>query len=168
MNAWKRLVSRTCTRTCSFTYHMLVILFAFMYTIYHSKTTCIAFLLRNQMTSSHGLQLVAKKVANQPYRLFPIRSSSTTRLCSSTKGTQNVVTSSSVSPSPKSKKIAIVGGGLAGLSTAYHLLSYSISRNMEIPSITVIDKTTVGKGGASSVAGGYVVYMYVLSLLHLL
>lgn len=163
MNAWKRLVSRTCTRTCSFAYHvMITILFAFMYTIYHSKTTYMAFLLGNQMTSSHGLHLVAKNnVAKQPYRLFPSRStrSSTTRLCSSTKGSQHVVTSSSVSPSSKNK-IAIVGGGLAGLSTAYHLLTYSMTQNIDIPSITVIDKTTVGKGGASSVAGGYVVFWF--------
>ena len=54
-------------------------------------------------------------------------------------------------------KVAIVGGGLAGLSTAYHLLE--ISGNVEDRfrggiQITIFDKTSVGEGGASSVAGG--------------
>ena len=52
------------------------------------------------------------------------------------------------------KNIAIVGGGLAGLSTAYHLLRYSIDHNIVLPSLTIIDKAEPGKGGASSVAGG--------------
>jgi ribulose 1,5-bisphosphate synthetase/thiazole synthase len=49
-----------------------------------------------------------------------------------------------------SKNIAIVGGGLAGLSTAYHLLD-KLQGNVHI---TVIDKADPGEGGASSVAGG--------------
>ena len=47
------------------------------------------------------------------------------------------------------QNIAIVGGGLAGLSTAYHLL-----KNSPTSSITIFDKTLPGQGGASSVAGG--------------
>ena len=53
--------------------------------------------------------------------------------------------------------VAIVGGGLAGLSAAYHLLDISQcergdnSRGMQI---TIFDKAGVGEGGASSVAGG--------------
>lgn len=60
--------------------------------------------------------------------------------------------SSSPSPSPshpKRRNIAIVGGGLAGLSTTYHLLE-----RMDHVHITVIDKALPGQGGASSVAGG--------------
>ena len=52
--------------------------------------------------------------------------------------------------------IAIVGGGLAGLSTAYHLLDIA-SRDDDVRKglrITIFDKAKVGEGGASSVAGG--------------
>jgi len=48
-------------------------------------------------------------------------------------------------------KIGIVGGGLAGLSTAFHLLEKKSNVH-----VTILDKAPVGKGGASSVAGGYV------------
>jgi len=47
--------------------------------------------------------------------------------------------------------ISIVGGGLAGLSTAYHFLTKA---NNTSASVTIYDKHSVGKGGASSVAGG--------------
>lgn len=47
------------------------------------------------------------------------------------------------------KNIAIVGGGLAGISTAYHLLEKIDGSN-----ITIIDKAGPGEGGASAVAGG--------------
>mmetsp|Transcript_24781 Transcript_24781/g.37002 ORF Transcript_24781/g.37002 Transcript_24781/m.37002 type:complete len:487 (-) Transcript_24781:5652-7112(-) len=53
-----------------------------------------------------------------------------------------------------SKNIAIVGGGLAGLSTAWFLLTKSVKYNMDQPRITIIDKALPGQGGASSVAGG--------------
>lgn len=46
--------------------------------------------------------------------------------------------------------VAIVGGGLAGLSTAWHLLELS-SNPLQV---TIYDKCAVGKGGASAVAGG--------------
>ena len=45
--------------------------------------------------------------------------------------------------------IAIIGGGLAGLSTAYYLLEKAPGL-----SITVIDKGEPGTGGASAIAGG--------------
>lgn len=48
-------------------------------------------------------------------------------------------------------QISIVGGGLAGLSTAYHFLTKSDDRNA---SVTIYDKCPVGEGGASAVAGG--------------
>ena len=48
--------------------------------------------------------------------------------------------------------VAVIGGGLAGLSTAYHLLDIS-SNQMHI---TIYDKEKVGGGGASSVAGGLI------------
>lgn len=47
------------------------------------------------------------------------------------------------------KDICVIGGGLAGLSTTFHLLE----KNPDVR-VTIIDKTDVGKGGASSVAGG--------------
>ena len=46
-------------------------------------------------------------------------------------------------------RIAVVGGGLAGLSTAYHLLEKSLSSD-----ITIFDRQCPGAGGASAVAGG--------------
>lgn len=52
------------------------------------------------------------------------------------------------------RKLAIVGGGLAGLSTAFHLLE----KTPHTFQITIIDKAPVGQAGASSVAGGYVQY----------
>jgi len=57
------------------------------------------------------------------------------------------------------KKIAIVGGGLAGLSTAFHLLELATSSKGMSLDITILDKEPhAGIGGASAVAGGYVLY----------
>lgn len=59
------------------------------------------------------------------------------------------------------QNIAIVGGGLAGLSTAFHLLEKSESRCR----VTIFDTAPVGTSGASSVAGGYVpAFCFVLLL----
>ncbi len=52
--------------------------------------------------------------------------------------------------STKPENIAIVGGGLGGLSTAYHLRQ-ALGQDAQI---TIFDKCNVGEGGASSVAGG--------------
>ncbi len=53
------------------------------------------------------------------------------------------------------KNVAIVGGGLAGLSTTYHLLKKSKDEGEgENLHITIFDKAEPGQGGASSVAGG--------------
>lgn len=56
------------------------------------------------------------------------------------------------------KNIAIIGGGLAGLSAAYHLLDIAgnsgASASTPGMQITIYDKANVGKGGASAVAGG--------------
>lgn len=49
-------------------------------------------------------------------------------------------------------RVAVVGGGLAGLSVSYHL-SHACH-------VTIIDPCRVGCGGASAVAGGYVLYSY--------
>ena len=46
-------------------------------------------------------------------------------------------------------RVGIIGGGLAGLSTAYHLSLLSPSID-----ITIIDQNSPGTGGASAVAGG--------------
>jgi len=46
-------------------------------------------------------------------------------------------------------RVVVIGGGLAGLSTAYHLLEKSPSSD-----ITIIDQQSPGAGGASAVAGG--------------
>jgi NADPH-dependent 2,4-dienoyl-CoA reductase/sulfur reductase-like enzyme len=64
-------------------------------------------------------------------------------------------TSSSDSTEDYSKQpnnVAIIGGGLAGLSVAYHLLDLRQQGNPL--HITIYDKSNVGQGGASAVAGG--------------
>ena len=48
-------------------------------------------------------------------------------------------------------KVAVIGGGLAGLATVFHILEKRPETE-----VTVFDKTAIGTGGASSVAGGYV------------
>lgn len=54
------------------------------------------------------------------------------------------------------RRIGIIGGGLAGLSVAYHLLDISEknTENSDPLHIVIYDKAKVGEGGASSVAGG--------------
>jgi ribulose 1,5-bisphosphate synthetase/thiazole synthase len=47
------------------------------------------------------------------------------------------------------QRVGVIGGGLAGLSTAYHLLEKSPSID-----ITIVDRQSPGVGGASAVAGG--------------
>jgi hypothetical protein len=59
---------------------------------------------------------------------------------------------------PAPHNIAIVGGGLAGLSTAFHLLEKTVSLSSRCR-VTIFDTAHVGTAGASSVAGGYVPYM---------
>jgi hypothetical protein len=58
-------------------------------------------------------------------------------------------------PAPPPQNIAIVGGGLAGLSTAFHLLEKTERRDSRCR-VTIFDTAPVGTSGASSVAGGYV------------
>lgn len=65
----------------------------------------------------------------------------------------NALSTSTLGSTPKD--ICVIGGGLAGLSTTFHLLE----KNPHVR-VTVIDKTDVGKGGASSVAGGYVIFIH--------
>lgn len=48
---------------------------------------------------------------------------------------------------PRRPRCAVVGGGFAGLATAYHLAAYGSD-------VTVFDPNEVGTGGASSVAAG--------------
>ena len=75
-------------------------------------------------------------------------------------------TSSSDSDIPDAalKNIAIIGGGLAGLSTAFHLIEQQSSKNGSSRGgplkITILDKASgPGTGGASAVAGGYVIIL---------
>lgn len=61
-----------------------------------------------------------------------------------------------VQPAPK--RIAVIGGGLSGLATTYHLL-FSISRQLRKrsashPAVTIFDSRSPGTGGASSAAAG--------------
>ena len=53
------------------------------------------------------------------------------------------------------QKIAIVGGGLAGLSTAFHLLEKATQLYpVKSLDLSILDSHPVGTGGASAVAGG--------------
>lgn len=54
-------------------------------------------------------------------------------------------------PNTKGNNVAVVGGGLAGLSVSFQLLEKSRGTKMQL---TIIDKNLPGEGGASSVAGG--------------
>lgn len=56
--------------------------------------------------------------------------------------------------SSRPENVAIVGGGLAGLSACYQLLQKTLSTSGGVPNITIIDKAEPGVGGASSKAGG--------------
>jgi len=47
--------------------------------------------------------------------------------------------------------VGIMGGGLAGLSTAFHLLRRSQKKNLKV---TILDPAEIGTGGASAVAAG--------------
>ena len=66
------------------------------------------------------------------------------------------------------RHIRILGGGLAGLSMAYHLLS--LLQQQQQPSrfdITIYDTAhEIGTGGASAVAGGYVVILCISSCVY--
>lgn len=79
---------------------------------------------------------------------FFVKPTKTAYISSNNKIKQNRICLSSSSSPPET--VAIIGGGLAGLSTAYHLLD-KLGGNVRI---TVIDKAEPGQGGASSVAGG--------------
>ena len=52
--------------------------------------------------------------------------------------------------SSRPRNVTVLGGGLAGLSTAYHLLTRAAPGSR----INIVDKAEVGTAGASSVAGG--------------
>jgi hypothetical protein len=52
------------------------------------------------------------------------------------------------------KKIAVIGGGLAGLAVVYNLLDLTRSPDSDDISITIIDSHEVGHGGASGVMAG--------------
>jgi len=90
----------------------------------------------------------------------PSKHCSLARHCStrtSLKENQDILSSTNnPNRSPEIGNVAIVGGGLAGLSTAFHLLQKSASLHRRTPRITIIDKNPPGNGGASSVAGGWV------------
>jgi NADPH-dependent 2,4-dienoyl-CoA reductase/sulfur reductase-like enzyme len=74
---------------------------------------------------------------------FPVRSASRLSKANSR------VFSSSLQDPESPQRVAIIGGGLAGLSTAFQLLQ----KSPEID-VTIFDKASVGTSGASSVAGG--------------
>lgn len=67
--------------------------------------------------------------------------------------TRSLSSTSAVIHGPNTpQNVGIVGGGLAGLSTAFHLL-----QKAPTISVTIIDKEEFpGMGGASAIAGGYV------------
>ena len=101
--------------------------------------------------SVHFLVLFQVMVGSMTCAAFSLcRSMRITRVhYHSLRQTRLLATSSDSTDSPRT--ICILGGGLAGLSAAFHLLEKKI--NVEI---TILDKAPVGKAGASSVAGGYV------------
>jgi ribulose 1,5-bisphosphate synthetase/thiazole synthase len=91
----------------------------------------------------------------RPFRILPLPHWSTTWNRLSAFSTSNVDRSPSEEVQEQVaitniSKVGIVGGGLAGLSTAYHLLQKQPALD-----ITILDVTSgPGEGGASAVAGG--------------
>lgn len=60
------------------------------------------------------------------------------------------------------RNFRVVGGGLAGLGVTYHLLRDAASFRQPVH-VQLIDEHGIGQGGASAVAGGYVVsYRYLM------
>jgi hypothetical protein len=82
------------------------------------------------------------------------RSLSAAAARSSSNGNGNI----NSSPSAPPHNICIVGGGLAGLSTAFHFLEKQprAGAHPSAASVTILDRDEVGQSGASAVAGGYV------------
>ncbi|KAL3777226.1 hypothetical protein HJC23_007126 [Cyclotella cryptica] len=89
--------------------------------------------------------------------IHPECSSYTTLRCSSDSTDNNTKLQHPIN------NVAIIGGGLAGLSVAYHLLELRQTRYIDNQGasvaynplhITIYDKSKVGEGGASAVAGG--------------
>jgi hypothetical protein len=109
----------------------------------------------------HQLLDTGRSFLNQ--QLFSIRSS---RSCIHTKAHDNSAADHDrdADEQIEPQNIAIVGGGLAGLSTAFHLLEKTQSRCR----VTIFDTAPVGTAGASSVAGGYVswLWLFVIELFH--
>ena len=80
----------------------------------------------------------------------------------------NHTSSSTLHPHTNSPRhIRILGGGLAGLSMAYHLLSLQQQHPSPRFDITIYDTAhEIGTGGASAVAGGYVVILCISSCVY--
>lgn len=70
-------------------------------------------------------------------------------ICQNGRRYSNSCSSTSTLGSKKEAKIMILGGGLAGLATANHLLNKTTGI-----AIDIWDVCEVGDGGASAVAGG--------------
>jgi len=85
------------------------------------------------------------------FKLPVVLSFTRSKACFSGRFSTRINTTRDTSTCPP--QISIVGGGLAGLSTAYHFLTRVDNCDAVV---TIYDKFPVGKGGASAVAGGYV------------
>ena len=136
----------------------------FLKSAHYNKTLCALHLMKRALRLSALFLLfnhccvqplsVMKRVSRMYSKQLPLTSWQSTRssrirfqhfASTSEPSSPASIHTSSIPP----QNIAIVGGGLAGLSTAYHLL-----KNSPSSSITIFDKSPPGQGGASSVAGG--------------
>ena len=66
----------------------------------------------------------------------------------------HVIRRTSMSQDRPSKKVVIIGGGLAGLAVAYNLLDLTKTLDIDNVCVTIVDAHEVGQGGASGVMAG--------------
>lgn len=115
--------------------------------------SCIGFSLRRGHVVVRSIRTSSRSVVQRSRVMPPVMKCATNRLQSRLFMSSDSDRSRSAATSNNNNNnihsVGIVGGGLAGLSTAYHLLQKRPSID-----IRIMDVAPPGEGGASAVAGG--------------